>query len=88
MENENMNYEDEVMDMEVVDLEPSNDSGMGTGVAMLVGAVLTLATTAAVKVGKKLMRKIKAKREAKLVSEDEFVEVTEDQIMEVTKKKK
>lgn len=86
MENEIMNYED-VMDteIEVPEMETDN-SGMSTGVAMLIGAGLTLATTAIVRLGKKAVAKYKAKKELRKPNEDEIVEVTDEQIEEVTVK--
>ena len=52
MENEVMNY-DEAMETEVEnDIVETEDSGMSTGVAMLIGAGLTAASVAAVKLGK------------------------------------
>ena len=59
--NEIMNYEEiEVMDDTVV---ADENTGIGTGVAMLIGAGLTFAVGAAVKLGKKVYEAIKAKRE-------------------------
>ena len=58
--NEIMNYEEiEVMD----DVEMNENAGIGTGVAMLIGAGLTFAAGAAVKLGKKLYADFKAKKE-------------------------
>lgn len=59
MENEIMNYEEEVMEPEI---ETEEKSGIGTGAAMLIGAGLTLAVGAIVKFGKKLVEKCKAKK--------------------------
>lgn len=84
MENEIMNYEDEVMEVEAIEAEAENP-GMSTGMAMAVGGLLTLAGVAIVKTVKKLVAKHKAKKELKLVEEGDEVEVTEEQIMEVTK---
>lgn len=78
MENEIMNYE-EVMDNEVETYEVKPESsGMGTGAAMLLGAGLTLAATAVVKLGKKAFAAIKAKKEAKKADEEDFEEVTDE----------
>lgn len=86
MENEIMNYEDEVMENEVDIYEmESEESGIGTGLAMLIGAGITAAGVAAVGLGKKLWAKHKAKKELKLVDKDDFVEVTDEQIENVTK---
>lgn len=86
MENEIMNVETEVMEPEFDTFETENEnSGIGTGAAMLIGAGLTLATTAIVKLGKKLWANHKAKKELRQPAEDEVVEPTEEQIMEVAK---
>lgn len=61
--NEIMNYEEiEVMDDAY---EAEENAGIGTGVAMLIGAGLTFAIGAGVKLGKKAIAAIKAKKEAK-----------------------
>lgn len=84
--NEIMNYED-VMDTEVETTEMvPEESGSGTGMAMLIGAGLALATTAVVKLGKKAWAKYKAKKELRQPDDGEIVEVTEEQIDEVTAK--
>lgn len=86
MENEIMNYENEVMDTEIDAVEMETErSGMSTGVAMLIGAGLTLATTAVVKLVKKGIAKHKANKELRKPAEGEVVEVTDEEIMEVTK---
>lgn len=86
MENEIMNVETEVMEPEFDTVEMENENpGIGTGVAMLIGAGLTIATTAAVRLGKKLWAKHKAKKELRQPEEGEVVEPTDDQIMEVIK---
>jgi hypothetical protein len=61
--NEIMNFED----VEVVetDIEVCENSGIGTGVAMLIGAGITAAVGAGVVLGKKLVAKWKAKKELK-----------------------
>ena len=86
MEDEIMNTEDEVMDTEIAttEVEPE-ETGMGTGVAMLIGAGLTLAVGAAVKVGKKLYAKYKTKKELRKPNDDNIVEVTDEDIENVTK---
>ena len=84
MENEIMNYEDEVMENEVDIYEmESEESGIGTGLAMLIGAGITAAGVAAVGLGKKLWAKHKAKKELRCPDEDEIVEVTEEDIEEI-----
>lgn len=85
--NEIMNYEDEVLDneVEVIEMEAEN-SGISTGAAIAIGAGLTLAITAGIKLVKKAIAKHKAKKELRLVSENDFVEPTEEQIVEVASK--
>lgn len=80
MENEELvNYEE--MDPEVE--TESEDSGMSTGVAMMIGAGLAVAATAAIKLGKKIISKIKAKKEP----EDgrDFVIPSDEELNNVTK---
>ena len=85
--NEIMSYEDEVLDneIEVVEME-AEKPGISTGVAIAIGAGLTLAVTAGIKLVKKAIAKHKAKKELRLVDADEFVEPTEEQIVEVASK--
>ena len=85
MEDTIMN-EEEVMDteMDTIDMEPE-DTGMSTGVAMLIGAGITLAVGAAVKFGKKGVDYIKAKKALRKPAEGSEVEVTDDDIEKVTK---
>ena len=75
-----MNYEEE-MNPEV-EVE-SEDSGMSTGVAMMIGAGLAVAATAAIKLGKKIISKIKTKKEP----EDgrDFVIPSDEELNNVTK---
>lgn len=85
MENEVMNYEEEMIpEVETYEME-SEGSGLSTGVAMLIGAGLTAASVAAVKLGKNLYAKFKAKKELRLFDEDDAVEVTDEDVMSVTK---
>ena len=78
MENEVMNY-DEGMETEVEnDIVETEDSGMSTGVAMLIGAGLTAASVAAVKLGKKVIAKFKARKENQEAIEEDFEEVTDE----------
>ena len=75
MENEIMNYEEnEIAEVEndEVGLE---DSGMSTGVAMLIGAGLAIATGGLIKLGKKLYMAYKAKKESKKAEEEDYEEV-------------
>lgn len=85
MENEIMETE-EVMDHGVYAWgDEPEDSKMSTGVAMLIGAGLTAATVAVVKLGKRLIAKVKDHRELRQPDEDDFVEVTDEDIENVTK---
>ena len=75
MENEIMNYEEnEIAEIEndEVGLE---DSGMSTGMAMLIGAGLAIATGGLIKLGKKLYMAYKAKKESKKAQEEDYEEV-------------
>ena len=85
MEDTIMN-EEEVMDteMDTIDMEPE-DTGMSTGVAMLIGAGITLAVGAAVKLGKKGIDYIKAKKALRKPEEGFEVEVTDEDIKKVAK---
>lgn len=84
MENEIMNYEEEIMEPEVeIDEVERENSGMSAGVAVLIGAGLTAAGIAAVKLGKKLVAKIKAHKELRQPDDDDFVEVTDEDVMNV-----
>ena len=73
MENNEMNYvEEETMEPEVETFETeTEETGMATGVAMLIGAGLAFATTAIAKFGKKAITAYKAKKETKEVDEVE-----------------
>ena len=80
--NEIMNYEEiEVMDDAVV---ADEKTGISTGVAMLIGAGLTLAVGGAIKLGKKVAAAIKAKKE--LRKPDTEVYVDDEDIEEVVAK--
>ena len=80
--NEIMNYEDiEIMDDAV---EVSEGSGVSTGVAMLIGAGLTLAVTAGVKLVKKGIAAYKAKKE--LRKPDKEICVEPEDVAEVVAK--
>lgn len=77
MEDE-MNYVEEIMEPEVETEEvETEETGMGTGVAMLIGAGLAFASTAIVKLGKKAYETYKAKKEAKETEEVEAEETEE-----------
>lgn len=77
MENE-MNYVEETMEPEVeTEKVETEETGMGTGVAMLIGAGLAFASTAIVKLGKKGYDTYKAKKEAEETEEVETEETEE-----------
>lgn len=79
---ENMNYNEEVMEPEVeTDEVETENSGIGTGMAMLIGAGLTVATTAIIKLGKKAYAKIKSKKESRR-SKDDIEEMTDEEDMD------
>lgn len=82
--NEIMNYEEEVLETEVVETEGS--SGISTGVAIAIGAGLTLAATAVVKLVKKGIAKYKANKELKKPAEGEEIEPTDEQLVDVATK--
>jgi hypothetical protein len=85
MDNEMMNY-DEVMEPEVETTEvETEESSIRPGMVVLIGAGLTAAGIAAVKLGKKAFAKIKAKKEAKEAEEDDFVEVDDDEDIDEAK---
>jgi hypothetical protein len=78
MENEIMNY-DEAIETEVEnDVVETEDSGMSTGVAMLLGAGLTAASVAAVKLGKKVIARFRARKEDQEAVEEDFEDVTDE----------
>lgn len=66
-----INEEVEVMDGNIV---ADEGSGIGTGMAMLIGAGLAFAVGGAVKLGKKLYAKVKAKKELKKPDKEVLVE--------------
>lgn len=80
MENEIMNYDETAIE-EVEnndEVEEVQNSGMSTGVAMLIGAGLTIATGGLIKLGKKLVSKYKAKKEAEKAEAEEDYEVVDE----------
>ena len=82
-----MNYEEEeVMEPEETTEVESEDTGMSTGVAMLIGAGLTVAAAAAVKFGKKLVAKFRAKKALEDTTDNrDFVIPSDEEIEDVTK---
>lgn len=80
MENEIMNYDETAIE-EVEnndEVEEVQNSGMSTGVAMLIGAGLTIAAGGLIKLGKKLVGKYKAKKEAQKAEVEEDYEVVDE----------
>lgn len=77
--NEVMNYGETMeMDPEVETFETdAEESEMGTGVAMLIGAGLAFATTAIVKLGKKAYATYKTKKGLRKSTEEETEDETE-----------
>lgn len=82
-----MNYEEEeVMEPEETTEVESEETGMSTGVAMLIGVGLTVAAAAAVKLGKKLVAKFRAKKALEDTTDDrDFVIPSDEEIEDVTK---
>lgn len=84
MENEIMNYEEEVMAPE---FEAETDrSGIGTVVAVAAGAAAMFLITKGIELGKKLWADRKAKKEETVVNEHDFVVPTDEEIKAVTQK--
>lgn len=85
--NEIMNFDEEAT-MDNIYVEETEDSGtgLGTGVAMLIGAGLTIAATATVKLGKKLWKRHKEKKELRQPGDGEVIEPSEEDIMGVATK--
>lgn len=81
MENNEIMEMNEVMDVEVIDMESDVRSGLSTGGAMLIGVVLTAATVAVAKLGKKAWAKYKAHKE--LRKPDHEIEVTDEDIADI-----
>lgn len=73
MENEIMNNDEIMEEVEATEVE-TESSGMGTGVAMLIGAGLAFASTAAVKLGKKAVAAYKTKKALKKSTESDDAE--------------
>jgi hypothetical protein len=77
MENEVMNYDETMEEVEATEME-TEGSGMGTGVAMLIGAGLTIATGAVIKLGKKAIVAYKTKKEQRKTAEVDDTEPSEE----------
>lgn len=77
MENEIMNNDEIMEEVEATEVE-TESSGMGTGVAMLIGAGLAFASTAVVKLGKKAVAAYKTKKALKKSTESDDAEVIDE----------
>lgn len=77
MENEIMNNDEIMEEVEATEVE-TESSGMGTGVAMLIGAGLAFASTAVVKLGKKAVAAYKTKKALKKSTESDDEEVIDE----------
>jgi hypothetical protein len=84
MENNEIMEMTEVMDTDIIEMETGDRSGLSTGGAMLIGAALTAATVAVVKLGKKAWTKFKARKEQQ-ASDRDFVDVTDEDVENVAK---
>ena len=77
---------DEIVNYEEEEVMEPEETGMSTGVAMLIGAGLTVAAAAAVKLGKKLVAKFRAKKALEDTTDDrDFVIPSDEEIEDVTK---
>ena len=77
--------ENEEMELEVIEMEPeTEEKGIGTGLAMAIGALLTAGGIAGVKGVKKLLAKRKTNKDLEVEDEDYF----EKKIVEVKKTEK
>ena len=86
MNEEIMNYEEEVMtpDYDIIEEGTGEGkSGLGSMAFMAIGAALAVGGTYLAKGAKKLWNKHKAKKELRQPNDGEIVEVTDEQIMEV-----
>lgn len=77
MENEIMNNDEIMEEVDATEVE-TKGSGMGTGMAMLIGAGLAFASTAVVKLGKKAFAAYKTKKELRKSTESDDAEVIEE----------
>lgn len=77
MENEIMNNDEIMEEVEATEVE-TESSGMGTGMAMLIGAGLAFASTAVVKLGKKAVAAYKTKKALKKSTESDDAEVIDE----------
>ena len=77
MENEIMNNDEIMEEVEATEVE-TEGSGMGTGMARLIGAGLAFASTAAVKLGKKAIAAYKTKKALRKSTESDDTEVIDE----------
>lgn len=83
-ENEIM-VNEEVNDVVAIDGPIEERTQMSTGTAMLIGSGLTLAVIVGVKKGKKLLAKIRAKKEAsKKENDSDVIDIEEDDVRDIT----
>lgn len=79
--------ENEKMELEVIEMEPeTEEKGIGTGLAMAIGALLTAGGIAGVKGVKKLLAKRKANKDLEV--EDGFEDDFEEKVVEFKKTEK
>lgn len=71
------NNEFEVIELEA---EETEEKGLGTGLAMAIGALITAGTIAGIKGAKKFLAHRKAKKELEVSDDDDFddIEIVED----------
>lgn len=81
-ENNEIMEVNEANEVEVIETEPEGGK-IGTGAALLIGAGLTLATTAAVKLVKKGIAALKAKKAMKKPEEGTTIEPADVQIQKI-----
>ena len=78
MENEIMNHEEDMeQEVEICEVEPE-ETKMSVGLALLIGAGLTAASIAAVKLGKTVWAKIKTNKKSQKTDEDDSEDVAEE----------
>lgn len=76
--------DEEMMETEVETEEVETEkSGISTGKVLLIGAGLAVATAAAVKFGKSVYAKLKAKKDSRKADEEDFADVNEEEDVDV-----
>lgn len=83
MEN-NIMFEETNYNEVMPEVETTEESGMGTGLAMLIGAGVVAAGAAVVKLTKIGIAKWKAYKELRKPAEEEPIEVDDEDIEEIT----